>query len=63
VSRMLVCALHSVAKHAASSNEYYFGRGQNSPACSPLPSAVIFSIRVDDMLMSVKIRFGLSCGL
>jgi hypothetical protein len=53
---MLVCAL-PVAKHAASSNKYYSSRGPNSPACSPLPSAVIFSIRVDDILTDVKVKF------
>jgi hypothetical protein len=58
MGRMSVYAL-PVAKHAANSNKYYSSRILNSPACSPLPSAVIFSIRVDDILMGMKFGFEL----
>jgi hypothetical protein len=57
MGRMSVYAL-PVVKHAANSNKYYSSRILNSPACSPLPSAVIFSIRVDDILMGMKGKFG-----
>jgi hypothetical protein len=57
MSRMSVCAL-TVAEHADGSNRYYSSRRPNSPACSPLPSAVIFSIRVDDISADVKVEFG-----